>query len=681
MKKTIILMLVTLLFLTCKVPKKNETTMTNFIPNTSITKVCDSLIAKYGKTFKIRIEKGVSQSAALWRKTDGTIEEFEKFCNENFIASEGELETMFIKYSRNFELLSGLFNKLSVSLKEPMHLAGDEMLPVDGIFGAYEPSAHLNDDFFANKVAFHVVLNFPFYSLKEKTELGAGWNRKQWAFARLGDYYTSRVPAELIQKFADETTKADTYISEYNIYLGNLINDKSESLFPADLKLITHWGLRDEIKSNYADKSNGLNKQQMIYDVMKRIISQEIPKDVINNPNLTWNPVSNKVYKDLKEVKTEHEPDSRYQYLLNNFLAVKAIDAYSPNYPTYIKRKFELELEIPEEDVEKLFVTLLSSSEVKRVASLISNRLGRNLKPFDIWYDGFKSRSSISQFDLDHLTKAKYTNRNAVQKDLPEILKKLGFKADKATYITDKIQVDASRGAGHAWGAQMKGDKARLRTRIGKDGMDYKGYNIAIHEFGHTVEQTITLYDMDYWMLNGVPNTSFTEAVAFLFQKRDLELIGIKDNDINKQHLMALDNFWGSYEIMGVSLVDMYVWRWLYEHPEAKAAQLKEAVISIAKEVWNKYYADVFGIKDEPILAIYSHMIDYPLYLPAYPVGHLIEFQIDKQMEGKVFADEMQKIYSQGRIIPQQWMKTAVGKEISVEPLLSGVDQALEIIK
>lgn len=58
--------------------------------------------------------------------------------------------------------------------------------------------------------------------------------------------------------------------------------------------------------------------------------------------------------------------------------------------------------------------------------------------------------------------------------------------------------------------------------------MDYKGYNIAVHEFGHNVEQTITMNNVDSYMLNGVPNTSFTEAVAFLFQKRDLELLGLK---------------------------------------------------------------------------------------------------------------------------------------------------------
>ena len=68
----------------------------------------------------------------------------------------------------------------------------------------------------------------------------------------------------------------------------------------------------------------------------------------------------------------------------------------------------------------------------------------------------------------------------------------------------------------------MKGQRSRLRTRIPSQGMDYKGYNIAIHEFGHNVEQTISLYDVDYYMLNGVPNTAFTEALAFVFQKETL---------------------------------------------------------------------------------------------------------------------------------------------------------------
>jgi hypothetical protein len=187
--------------------------------------------------------------------------------------------------------------------------------------------------------------------------------------------------------------------------------------------------------------------------------------------------------------------------------------------------------------------------------------------------------------------------------------------------------------------------------------------------------------DVDYFMLQGVPNTAFTEAVAFLFQKRDLELLGIPNADPNKDYMMALDNFWSCYEIMGVSLVDMKVWKWMYENPDATAAQLKDAVISTAKEVWNTYYADVMGGKDEPILAIYSHMIDNPLYLSNYPMGHLIEFQVEQQVKGKPLAAEFDRMYTQGRLIPQQWMKGAVGREISIEPTLNAATEALKALK
>ncbi|NVO01059.1 MAG: hypothetical protein HXX09_00005, partial [Bacteroidetes bacterium] len=372
---------------------------------------------------------------------------------------------------------------------------------------------------------------------------------------------------------------------------------------------------------------------------------------------------------------------TRYQHLLNNFKAQQEIDKYCPLFPTYSKRKFDQEMQLSQEEVEKLFTSFVSSPQVKKVADLISKRLKRKLEPFDIWYDGFKSRSTISEEDLNKKTRALYPNKDAFAKDLPNILVKLGFTKENADFITSKISVDASRGAGHAWGAQMKEDKAHLRTRVGKDGMDYKGYNIAVHEFGHNVEQTITLNKIDYYLLNGVPNTSFTEAIAFLFQQKDLELLGIKNDDVNKKHLFALDNFWSAYEIMGVSLVDIEVWKWLYAHPDANAEQLKQAVIAISKDVWNKYYAPVFGVKDQTILAIYSHMIDVPLYLSAYPIGHLIDFQIEKDIEGKPFANEIEKILLNGSIIPQLWMKNAVGLEISNQPMLDATDEALKVIK
>jgi len=127
----------------------------------------------------------------------------------------------------------------------------------------------------------------------------------------MGDLFISRIPAVLYQKEAEALTNADTYIADYNIYMGNLVNSEQKTFFPKDMKLITHWGLRDELKANY-NMDNGFEKQKMIYNVMLRIINQEIPQEVINKNEFTWDPIANKIYKDGKEASFTSEPFTRY---------------------------------------------------------------------------------------------------------------------------------------------------------------------------------------------------------------------------------------------------------------------------------------------------------------------------------------------------------------------------------
>ena len=641
----------------------------------------DSLTMRWKNVDTQRLEKGVRQVASLWQPSDGSENDFMIFCIQNYAGNDSLRLQLFNKLSYGFEMLNGYFLLLNKELLRPLQLDWGPVTLVDELFGSYNTSAHLTEDLFANKIAFITVLNFPNYSLKEKTEQGPSWSRQQWAYVRMGDMFTHRIPSELIQNFTTANTAADTYISEYNIYLGQLENNKGERLFPEDLKLISHWGLRDEIKARYAEGLQGLERQQIIYQVMKRIIDQSIPVEVINKNQYIWNPYSNQLKDKDKPLNATAEPNVRYQHVINQFKALKAMDPYNPNLPNYIQRKFDGEFEVPVEEVEQLFTNLLSSTEVKETAQWISQRLGRPLEPFDIWYDGFKARSNIPSEKLDAITTQRFSNAEAFAREMPNILTALGWPKEKAQFIASRIQVENSRGAGHAWGGEMRKDNALLRTRIPPHGMNYKGFNIAMHEFGHTVEQTLTLHDVDYYTLHGVPNTAFTEALAFVFQKRDLDVLGIKETNPDKEYLQTLDNLWSCYEIMGVSLVDIRLWKWLYEHPQADAAQVKGAVISIAKDVWNQYYADNFGKKDEPILAIYSHMIDNPLYLSAYPMGHLIEFQIEKQIKDQVFADEIQRIFSQGRLIPELWLKNASGEGLSVQPILEASRRALDYFK
>lgn len=657
--------------------KEKETAMSNIDQNT-IEATIKALQQKYGDASSARYQRSVPQAASLWTAQDGTPDQFQAFCLEHFVADSAELEYMAATLQANLESLWGCFNKIGVDLKLHIHVDGPEATSLDELFGGFDPAAHFDDDMYEQKIAFIVVLNFPFYSLEEKNQLGKTWSRQQWAYARLGDLFTSRVPAMCNQQLANQLAAADNYISNYNIMMGQLRDDNGNALFP-DMALITHWGLRDELKTHYNQGQEGLNKQRIIYQVMRRIIDQSIPQCVINNNQYLWAPYSNTVTDlDGHQVKAEAEPLTRYQYFLDNFHAMQQVDRYNPMYPTAIDRAFNADMEVSYDEIEQLFTTFCSSPEVSQVARLIEQRTGRKLEPFDIWYDGFKSRSSINEDELTAKTQRLYPNKEAfASQGMPSILKFLGFNPEKSQFICSHVTVDPSRGAGHAWESNMRCDNARLRTRIGANGMDYKGYNIAVHEFGHNVEQTITLHDVDHYILKGVPNTGFTEALAFVFQTRDLEMLGYNDNNADKDALATLDIFWGCYEIMGVSLVDMYSWHWLYEHPDATAQQLKDQVIAIAQQVWNQYFAPNLGEPDSPILAIYSHMIDSPLYLPNYPYGHIIQFQLEQQLRGKCIADEIQRIYPAGRLTPQNWMRHAVGSEVSTQPLLKAASEAV----
>lgn len=658
--------------------KKSGEPAADFINEAVVKNTVERIQQEQPSSDPVLLNKGVAHAASLWREDDGTAEEFADFASANYISDPLKRRTVFLKISNYFESLSGNMNEITLDLRKVLDEAVGEIDEIDRMFGNYSAGAHVQSDFYANKIAFVIALNFPYYTLEEKDGLGGDWSREEWAMARLGDQFISRVPAELNLQSSVAFGNAEMYIADYNIYMGKLRTDDGRQLFPDDMILLSHWNLRDEIKSNYADVENGSERQEMIYEVMERIIRQEIPFAVINSPEYEWSPYSNSVTKGGEAVELAPEPDTRYEHIINIFRAEKATDPYNPGMNTAIARSFSGGMEISQEDAEKLFDEYLSSPELKVLAGMIKERLGRDLRPYDIWYDGFKSRSSIPESLLTSKTEALYPDPAAFKAGMPVMLVKLGWSPERAKYLTDKIVVDPARGSGHAWGAGMKGAVSHLRTRVSDKGMDYKGYNIAVHEFGHNVEQTISLYDVDYYMLSGVPNTAFTEATAFLFQDRDLMLLGMKEDDTGKERLQTLDAGWSLMEIMGVSMVEMQVWKWLYDNPEATPAQLKDKTIGIATEVWNHYFAPVTGVNDSPILAIYSHMVNGPLYLQNYAYGQIIQFQIEDHIKGWDFSDEIDRMYSLGRLTPQHWMNQAVGAKISPQPLLKALDEALK---
>lgn len=627
------------------------------------------------------IEKGVRQVASFWKEEDGTEKQFQEFCLEQYIHDDLKRDEYFLRLEGHFEVIFGSLNKINVAIKRPLHLDWGELLPVDMSFAKFNPFAHLTEDLFLTKIAFFVLLNFPSWPLGEKLIRGEKWDRNEWSRARMGDLFISRVPTEVNQKISDVMTVADTYIAQYNIFMGNLLDSEGNRPFPQQLKLISHWGLRDEIKGRYRDPQ-GLNRQKMIYQVMNRIIAQEIPTEMINQDQFDWDPFENKLYDKNKNFLTfSPEPDTRYEHLLKVSKVIRLQDEYYPLHPTHMKRKFEVDREIPEVEVETLFKELMASKPIRTIGKLIQKRLGRPLEPFDIWYDGFKMDDDTGEEELNRRVAEKFPNVEGFQEKIDDILMTLGFSQELAEFIQSKVSVEPARGAGHAWGAEMRSEKSYLRTRVPEKGMDYKGFNTAMHELGHCVEQTLSLYHMDRYMLHGIPNTAFTETFAFIFQSKDLQFLTGKKSDEQSWRNDIFHLLWSSYEIMGVALVDMGVWNWMYKNPEATPKQLKEAVIQIAKDIWNQFYSDVFGVKDQFILAIYSHMIDTALYLPDYPLGYLIKFQIESYMKDKSFAEEVERMCTIGCLTPKAWMQNAVGDQLSVKPLLVEAESLLKQIK
>ena len=613
-----------------------------------------------------RMERGVKQAAALWQEKDGSKEDFKAFVEEHYARTQEERDALFESLSRILEKLNESADILTVELLKPTQLVNcGEPTEIDWIMSGYSASAHMNDDLFANKVAFITIINFPFYSLQEKNTLGVNWSRREWAEARLGDVFTERIPADVLANIAQAYANSENYIADYNICMDRLRTEDGRQLFPDGMKLLSHWNLRDELKVDY----DAQEKQEMIYQVMQHIVRQDIPQIVINNPEPVWYPYSNRVENVDKQAK--REPDTRYQRILDVFHAMQKMDSYCPNMPTGIIRNFEGDIEIPADEVERLFTELIGSEQVSIVANEIKHRLGRELRPYDIWYDGFKARSSMNENDLSAQTRKLYPNPVAYQKNIPFMLQNLGFSKADAEEIGKHIVVEPARGSGHAWPCVGRTEQARLRTRIAPTGMDYKGYNIAVHEMGHNVEEVISLYWMDYYTLRGIPNTGFTETSAFLFQQRDLQLLGFGRQEMDQEAIY--DAFWGMYEIMGVSLVDMNVWRWLYNHPKASASELRQATLTIAADIWNQYYEPLLGEKDCILLAIYSHMVNSPMYLPNYPIGHIVQFQLEEALAETTpnqWAADYIRWYRLGRLTPNSWMKQAVNGELSVQPIL-----------
>jgi hypothetical protein len=145
----------------------------------SVAKMQTELVAEYGESQRAPIQRGLQQVAEFWRAEDGDAGVFEAFVRTNFAGDQTTLDTMFDRLQRLLEQLGGHMHEINREFRQQLDLDLGPVLPFDEIIGGYDPSAHVLDDFFQNKLAFVVLLNFPLTTLDQRLKEGPSWSRRQ----------------------------------------------------------------------------------------------------------------------------------------------------------------------------------------------------------------------------------------------------------------------------------------------------------------------------------------------------------------------------------------------------------------------------------------------------------------------------------------------------------------------
>lgn len=628
----------------------------------------------------IWLERNVNAVAARWTEADGVPEAFYQFCLKQYVPFS-EKKSLLSKIEAKLEKMLGLFLAIYWSNVWSITMQTGIIEPIDELFAKIDPNAHFLTDIYNSQLAFVILLNFPLLSLEEKNQLSqSAEDRFLLAQSRLSEMCQYRIPVEVSQESSLAATRTFQYLDQMIFNLQYIQDEKKNCLFNTPKEVDCHWGLRDQINLSY-HLPDGLSTQKTLAKVWDRVVLEEIPAEFLSSKQYYWEPSSNQLTD--KETKIHHSFNSfhsgRYKGLKQWFEAKQLEDIYNSEQPSYIDRSFNLQREYSEASVEQLLIEFLTNPLLPHCAAHLKSGLKRELYAFDIVFNQFELfHGTGNEEKYDDTVLHQFPKLTDFQAKIPNILIKLGFSKSLSSAIAQKINVVACRTGGFSSFPKMRGGEYLLAVATKNDKMDFMAFSTAMHELGHCVERYLSSESIDYYTLGEVPNASFTEAFAYLFDSKCLELLGINQADATNSSCRTLNLFWAAFLNCGIALVDMECWRWMYEHPKASIDQLKEAVINIARTIWNKYYASILGEKDSLILAGYSPMFINPLYMPDYALAIFIQTQLEVYLKDKILGNEMPRICGVGKVSPNTWMKHAVGEPISSHVLLNITELALK---
>jgi hypothetical protein len=604
--------------------------------------IVDRLAAHFGEAHRARLASGIERVAERWNASDGDAAAMEAFCRQGFIVDPAQRTRFVDRLERALEDVHGHLYEMRRSLRWWSDVQVEDVKPLDDLLATFDPAPDLSEQLYRQKLAFVALLNLDRPDLATMLRDGASWTTRRWAEARIAQAFGPRVPSELNDLARRINHEAGQWVARFHVPVGGLVDERGGKVVgDPGRALLAHWLVREEIKANYGSQPGrgiadapAVARQRALAWVMGRHIDGSIPRSVMDRTARgAWNAQANTVD---GAPATDSVGPARYEHWLAQRAVAVKLDAHHPEHPTAMARKFELAREIPQDEVERLVTELLDAPVRRELAGLMRSRLGRPLEAFDIYYDDIADARPAAKF------------------------------------IGERITVQVSRGSGHAMRPNLPEYGAWLRTSRLEHELGWDGFETGMHELGHTVEQVVSCNFVPRAALRGVPNTACTEAFAFLYQSLAKRVLGLVD-EAAEQRAFAVDSIQtllAACQIAGPSLLELRVWRWLYENPDASPESLRAETLRIADELWERFFRRDFGADPYRLLAAYQHMINHPLYLADYTLGHIISHQIRSHLRGRDLATETRRICSIGRVTPDLWMRRAVGGPISVEAIV-----------
>lgn len=633
-----------------------------------------ALIERHGREEAGRIRRGVSRVAQRWGSSDGPAEEFSRFCQDFYIAKPEERQRLLARLETVITSTHGHLREITRDAGQWAEFAGDRIEGVDELLAAFNPAPGLAEQLYAQRIAFLLLLNFETPTLETMQRDGPGWSMDQWVAARLTRGLPPRIPGDVQIAVTRKYSAAKQWIYSMHPHVGSTVDADGERLYDPGTTLLPHWKIRDEAIHAY-DTSGALARQRALMWCMRRFIDGTLPKVLLErDPDGPWDPRANTIG---GQPVGETIGLVRYEHWLELFHAEQLYDPYYPEYPTALARSWELDREIPPERAEAILVDLLRAPVRKHLYAFVQARLGRPLEPHDVYFSTPFEQAPAEE--LDAAVARRFQSIDDFGRQLPVILREIGFSDTEADWLAGRIRVERSRDAGHCSPPGLPEYGPWLTTSLNRGQFDFGAYATATHELGHAVESAVSVPRAPRPALRGVPGSCAVEAVANVFCDTRFRLVGVKlsTEDIDPLDQMTIESMLSSCQMAGPGLLELRVWRWLYAHPDATAAQLRDAVLQIAGDIWSEFYEPYFGPDPYYLPAAYQHMIGYPLYLANYVLSDIALQQMRAHVRGKDLAAELLRMYTIGRLTPDIWMERAVGAPLSAEPFLRDANRVL----